>query len=96
MSAFEGDRKYVTHALAQSWFGMARHATASLYQRRCIKAEEIEEKRRMEDESIFAYKQTFALSPLTSLDFVDMLSQIGCTNEATRILSVRKKIEARP
>jgi len=96
LSNFKGDQKYVFDQIAQDWFGMARHATAFLYQQRCIKAEEKEEKQRMLDESIFAYKQTFALAPLISKDFVDLLSQIGGTKEAKRILSVREKIAARP
>ena len=96
LSTFAGDRKYASDALAQNWFGMARHGSAALYQRRCIRAEGIEEKERMLDESIFAYKQTFALSPLISKDFADMLLQIGRTNEAARILSVRGKVAGRP
>ena len=95
MSAFKGHHNYVSDTLAQNWFGMARHTTAALYQWRCIQAKVNEEKQRMLDESMLAYKQTFALSPLTSMDFCDLLSQVGRTNEATRILSVREKIAAR-
>lgn len=94
MSDFKGDPEYLSDTVAQAWFGMARHATAALYQWHCIKAKDRDDKQRMLDESIFAYKQTFVLSPFTSLDFAGLLSQMGRTNEAARIVSVREKIEA--
>ena len=95
MTDFKGDRKYVSDRVAQDWFGMARQAAAALYQWRCVHGEQVEEKQRMLDESLFAYKQTLALCPMTSMDFAGLLSQIGRTNEATRILSVRERIAAR-
>jgi len=96
LSGFKGDQAYVSDTLAREWFGMARHATAALYQWRCIRDEKVEEKQRMLDESVSAYKQAFALNPMISMDFANLLSQIGRTNEAKRISSVRGIIATRP
>ena len=95
LSGFSGDPQFVKNSDAQKMFSKLRSAIGGLYVWRGLHATADDEKRRMDDEADFAFRQAWALcpySPEAVFRYVNLLLSEGRITDAILVAETSEKM----
>jgi len=96
LKGFKGDRAFVESDYAMKMYSKLRSSGAGLYNWRAINAKTAEEKQRMTQEADFAFRQAFALFPVSPeavFRYVQLLTQSERIDDALLITRTAMKLD---